>query len=551
MTVFRRLLVLFQARFFENDTVSPDGGFETNIWQVLGFLAAPGLFITYLFMPWYLRLATQHVDLAGQLALRMFRLFFPAFSFAVVGFATFFQWDKLLPDRRDFLILGSFPIRLRTLLGASVSALLLFLLMLTAAINLFPNILAPLLSLMLPEVRAAGYWRVAGSQIGATAGSSLFAFFAVAAFQGVLMNVTTPRVFRRMSPWIQAAGMSLMILSLVLYPVYAMMLPVAAMTRAPWLWYFPPIWFTGWYDLLLPPAQPLFASLGRLACLALAIAIGIFGLTWGLGFRRYYRRSLETDDSGIHKPGRTFFGRLQSSFEEKSIFRFTGSILARSAVHRLFLASYWSVGISIGMLTAVVVRNGKVGCSDDGLRSFPLLIVFFVVSGFRAAFQFPAELASNWLFRITEQNWAETARRASRARVLVNGLVPALLAFLPLEIAKWGVMTGLFHAVFQLASGAVLVEVLFWNFDKVPFTCSYFPGTINLALLAGIYIYGFTSYSFQMADLELALEGSPLRMALFFPAVTGVIVLFRRRQPTADAVRFDGNDPEIQTLDLS
>ncbi|MES1260992.1 MAG: hypothetical protein ABUS49_04580, partial [Acidobacteriota bacterium] len=87
MTPFRRLVHLFQARFFENDQISPDGGFETNIWQVLGFLATPGLFITYLFMPSFLRMATRHLDPATHWSLRIFRLFFPAFSFAVVGFA--------------------------------------------------------------------------------------------------------------------------------------------------------------------------------------------------------------------------------------------------------------------------------------------------------------------------------------------------------------------------------------------------------------------------------------------------------------------------------
>ncbi|MDQ1472072.1 MAG: hypothetical protein QOJ99_3552, partial [Bryobacterales bacterium] len=208
MTPFRRLLHLFQARFFEDDSASPDGGFETNIYQVLGFLATPGLFTTYLFMPWYFELATKPLNPAGHWALRIFRLFYPAFSFAVVGFATFFQWDKLFPDRRDFLILGSFPLRLRTVLAAKVAALCLFLLILIAAINFFPNLLAPLLSVAIPEVRRAGYLRLAGSQIGATAGASLFAFFAVAAFQGVLINVTSPRIFRRISPWIQGAGMS-------------------------------------------------------------------------------------------------------------------------------------------------------------------------------------------------------------------------------------------------------------------------------------------------------------------------------------------------------
>jgi len=550
-TPFRRLLELFQARFFENDTVSPDGGFETNIWQVMGFLAAPGFFITYLFMPQFLEMATKHLTGANYWALRMFRLFFPAFSFAVVGFATFFQWEKLFPDHRDFLILGSFPVRLRTLFAAKFSALCLFLLMLIAAINFFPNVLGPLLSLAIPDVRRAGFLRAVGAQVGSTAGASLFAFFAVAAFQGLMINLTSPRIFQRISPWIQMVGMSAMILALLMYPVYSMLLPVAAGTHAAWLWFFPPIWFTGLYDLLLQPSDPLFASLGRFGGASLGVAVGVFCVTWALGFRRHYRRTLEAEDTRGFKPSAGLFDRLPASAEEGAIFRFSGCILARSATHRLFLASYWSVGIAIGMLTTVTVTGGKIGLSPDGLRGFPLLVVFFVVSGFRAAFQFPAELASNWLFRITEERWAEKSRRASRKRVMASGLLPALLLFLPFEMWRWGSATGLFHMVFQLATGALLIEVLFWSFDKVPFTCSYFPGKVNLALLSGIYLYGFTEYSFGMSDLEAALERRLLRALLFFVAVAVVLALLWMRRPRASEVRFDGNEPDIQPLNLT
>ena len=358
-TPFRRLFELFQARFFENDTVSPDGGFETNIWQVLGFLAAPGVFITWLFMPQFLEMATKHLTEANYWGLRIFRLFFPAFSFSVVGFATFFQWEKLFPDRRDFLVLGSFPIPLRTILAAKISALCVFLLMLIGAIDFFPNVLGPLLSMAIPEVLNAGYLRAVAAQVGSTAGASLFAFFAVAALQGLLIDVTGPRVFRRISPFVQMAGMSLMILALLMFPVYSMLLPLAAHTHAAWLWFFPPIWFTGLYDLLLQPSDPLFASLGRFAGAALAIAVALFGVTWALGFRRHYRRTLEAEDSGLHPPRTSILARLRASTEERAIFRFSGSILARSAAHRLFLASYWSVGVAIGLLATVTVDNGQ------------------------------------------------------------------------------------------------------------------------------------------------------------------------------------------------
>jgi hypothetical protein len=115
-----------------------------------------------------------------------------------------------------------------------------------------------------------------------------------------------------------------------------------------------------------------------------------------------------------------------------------------------------------------------------------------VISGFRAVFQFPAELPANWLFRITESRWAEISRGVTRKRVLVSGLVPLLLLLLPLEIAFWGGWRVALYTLFQFAAGALLIELMFWTFDKVPFTCSYFPGRTNLSILFLLYFYGYT-----------------------------------------------------------
>ena len=46
------------------------------------------------------------------------------------------------------------------------------------------------------------------------------------------------------------------------------------------------------------------------------------------------------------------------------------------------------------------------------------------------------------------------------------------------------------------------MEIMFFGFRKVPFTCSHLPGKVNLVGLAVIYILGFTMYSSTMADLE-------------------------------------------------
>jgi hypothetical protein len=118
-------------------------------------------------------------------------------------------------------------------------------------------------------------------------------------------------------------------------------------------------------------------------------------------------------------------------------------------------------------------------------------------------------------------------------------------------MSLWGTGPGLFHMIFQMATGALLIELLFWNFDKVPFTCSYFPGKVSLALLAGIYLYGFTEYSFRMADLETTLDDRPWLGLLFLASVAAVLALLWRRNPGASEVRFDGNEPDIQTLNLT
>jgi hypothetical protein len=547
----RILLKIFQDRFFEDDTVSPGTGFETNIYQVVGFLMTVGFFVAYLTMPAFLELSFIKVHTpAGDWALRNFRLFFPALSFAVIGFTAVFQWDMLFPDRRDFLIMSLFPVPLREIFAAKFGALGLFLGMLIGALNVFPTLGAAFFCLFKTHDWGFGM-RLVSAQIAATAGAAIFAFLLVAAFQGMLINVTSPRIFRRISPWIQTFGMSLMILSVSTYPVYFLLLKPAAEARQPWLWFFPPVWFTGFYDILLPGGDPFFADLGRYAIAASAIILLCFCLTWAFGFKRHFRRTLESDNTLARRPVRSRLRALATSPEEWAIFAFCQKTLARSTKHRLFLATWLSIGISIGMFVALAVRNGKLEWSPEGVRTFPFLIAFFVISGFRTVFQFPADLACNWLLQITESRWSEMARRAARKSVLVSGLLPLLLAILPFEIFAAGLATGLMHLLFQLIAGALLIELMFWRFGKVPFTCSCFAGKTSLSILVALYLYGFTTYSFNMADLEKAFEGSAIWPVIVFAAAFAALAVLWRRTPAASEVIFDGSEPLIQTLDLN
>ena len=551
---FQLLLKLFRDRFLENDTVSPGGGFQTNIYQVLGILATLGIFVGYYVMPEFLALSLRPMTPQTDWALRSLRTFFPAYSFGVAGLAAMFYWDMLFPDRRDFLILAPFPIRLRELIAAKFLALVFFLLLLAAAVNVSPDFMI-LLSMLIPKLRGAGL-RLAAAQIAATGGASAFAFLMVAAGQGILINITSPRVFRRISPWIQMAGMSLMITMVLGFPVYSVFLRPAVEQRQFWLYLFPPVWFSGLYEMFLGGQNRFLASLGTLSIKMMALATLVIFVTWGFGFRRHFRRTLESEDEA-HRPRAWFVPNwsvpnwLVPSPPERAIFGFAGKTLARSQKHQFFLATYLSAGLAVALFFGVAIREGKIALSPGGARSVAFVLGFFVISGFRAVFQFPAELASNWLFRITEARWTEVSRNATRKLVLAIGLVPLLVLSLPLEVAAWDWSIVLEHSAVQLMAAAILVEALFWNFDKVPFTCSYFPGRTSLALLVVLYVYGITGYSFHMADLESAMERHWLVAVLFFAGSAVALLLAWRRHPAAAGVRFDGSEPVIQSLELN
>jgi hypothetical protein len=74
---------------------------------------------------------------------------------------------------------------------------------------------------------------------------------------------------------------------------------------------------------------------------------------------------------------------------------------------------------------------------------------------------------------------------------------------------------------------------------------------MNLVLLAVFYIYGFTSYSFNLADLEKFLEARLPGVLLVIAAAAIALAILWRRRPAATEVIFDGSEPLIQTLNLN
>jgi hypothetical protein len=497
----RTLIRLFFSRFFDKESLSPQGEPEANVTQTLGILAAPGAFAVILSLP----MSVLDWDLVAV------RCLFLSFSMIVMGFIVCFEWDALFLDRRDYQILLPLPVPLWKLFAAKAIALSLFLGLFLVGINFFSTMFWPVIE------ESRGVFGVIAAHLLVVVAGGLFAALAVASVQGLLLTTLPARVFRPVSVAVQTVLMALLVMLLFLSPLMAGGLQALIGDHSPFVHYFPIFWFAGFYERLRPAVRsPLLLSLGAFAIRALGYAAAVFVLTHLPGYRRHARKMIETPPANPSGPGRlrtTFNTAIDSVLlkdpVEQAIFHFIGQTIGRSLKHRLFLATYAGFGAALAILSF--------GPDHAGLLRLPLTLSFVLVSGLRAAFNFPAELGANWTFRISDTNHTRACLIAVRKWIVVCGIGPLFLLLAPVDLVFFPWPAALFHLFYGFTLSVLLVEAMFFGFQKIPFTCAYFPGKTNLVFLSVMYVFGFSLYSRFMASLESRVIQEPMAAAAFFP----------------------------------
>jgi hypothetical protein len=538
--IFPALVRHFFGRFFDKESLSPEGEPEAGVVQTLGILAAPGAFFVLLFRP---------LDFTGWNLVAV-RFLFVTFSMIVMGFIMVFEWDALFPDRRDYQILTPQPLRLTTLFLARTTALALFLAIFLADVNFFGTLFWPGIDAR-PNTLA-----VIGSHMIAVLAGGLFAALAMAAIQGVLVTILRGDLYRRVSVGLQTLLMALLVMLLFLSPLAGSRMQWLAEHRPGYLYLFPGYWFTGFYETLLPATRSLvLRDLGGFAVRALGWVGAIFVLTYLPGYRGHSRRALESPRPDAAGPGplRRWVSRVLERTVlrhpvERGVYRFITQTITRSLKHRLFLAVYGGFGAA---MTVVSLAAGRAGLFD-----LPFMLSFILISGLRAAFNFPSELAANWAFQLTETRGITPYLEATRKWIVIGGVLPLFLLLLPMEAARFAWPIALFHTAFGVTVSIVLVELMFLGFRKAPFTCAHFPGKVNLVLLGVIYVFGFTTYSGTMARLEAFLERRPASALVFFvlAAATRYAMAHLGRRvlgPQAVLDYDDPADPVVRTLGIA
>jgi hypothetical protein len=538
--VFRVLVRHFFDRFFDKESISPQGEPEAGVIQTLGIMAVPGAFFVLLFRP----LTLLGWDLVAV------RYMFVLYSMVVMGFIMVFEWDALFPDRRDYQILTPAPIRLSTVFLAKVAALGIFLGIFLLDINFFGFLFWPGVD------GGKNAFDILRAHVIAVLAGGLFAALAVSALQGLLITFLPGRAYRRVSVALQTLLMAALVMLFFLIPLISFGTRYLIERNSPILYWFPGYWFIGFYEQLRPTVHDArLASLGNFATAGLLVAAAVFLLAYLPGYRRHARRAVETLEPGASGPGRlrVWFAAVLSrtilrSPVQHAVFHFITESITRSVKHRLFLATYGGFGAAVAILS--------LGGGRTGLLTLPLSLSFVLVSGLRAAFNFPSELQANWAFQISELSPVEEYLSATRKWMVACAILPLFLLLAPVEFVSFPPAAALFHLAYGITLSILLMELMLVGFHKVPFTCAHFPGKVNLVFLGVLYIFGFTMYSRTMARFEQWLtQSAAAELAFFAGAAAILLALFRWRDlslaETGALDYEDAADPTVRTLDLT
>jgi hypothetical protein len=566
---FPRLVQHFLARMVRGSDSAT--GFELGIGPLLGLLAAPGAFQCFVMLDKYSSLLNY---LRGRLREDLFsssapdKYMFLSIAMAITGIVTVVKWDQILPDTQDYLNLAPLPIRPRNILLANAAAIAIAALVLAVAVNCVSLVLFPMFVSSAAQPASIGVLDFMASHALCVILASLFAFCAVFAILGTLAALLPRETFRASSAWLRGVIVVAFIGLLLTGFAGPALIRRLELTPHSAVRLLPPMWYLGLYQSIQHRATPQLASLTPLAGIALAVAFGLMLLSYGFSYRRRFAGVLE----GGRRPGSQYglgfalafldcFSARESGFQRAS-YRFVIRALLRNEAQRFCI----SVSVALGWLLAV--QSASAGLTprphppawppEVSLLAAPLMTAYLLVLGLRLAFELPAALPANWIFRSTlpclEHETVGIGRRVMLAFLTPLVLLPSLVLF------SWraGFRAATLHALYVLALSLCLIEILLSGYRKIPFTC-LMPGfRENLLLRCLLQLLGFIAFTRGGAGLEHWMLLDPVRFLLVPVAMAAAYFWNQKRLRDARGageleigLSFDsGLTPAIQRLRL-
>jgi hypothetical protein len=571
----------FLRRFLENDLISPEADRSQLLAVVGAALFSITLLIT-LFMSFaYIGLARTPSQLA--LAALNDRYFYISLSMVVSALLAVAQWDSLVVDVRDAAILEPLPVKPTTIRRAKLAAVAILGAAAAVLVNVMPTLVFPWLLVFHTRLPVSAMVALAVTHAVVTVAAAAFAYVAVIAARETLAVILRPGLLATISPLVQGLLIVALGSALLLIPPSSDRIAQRVLSERHAM--VPSMWFLGVYETIAgdivrhaprSPAlrprvlaaesaaaaaydrrKPQFDALARRAAAASWLVVLVAAAAYSWNARRFpsaapvhSRRGWRW--SGGHRLARLVIAPGQTT---RAGFFFTLAVLWRSNLHRLTLACAGAAGVAAAVVTLSGLELEDVSSAGDvptGVFAIQPMFYGALLVAFRHGIRVPAELRANWAFQLAWRDRTRDFLAGVRRAALVGVVIPALLAVLPLFSYFFGLPLALAHAALGFAGAVVVLEVLLFSYEKVPFTCTYVPNE-NLKAFGIPYVVSFLIGASIFAGMERAALQHPmtwLRLVGMLIVITVALRVASLRRTSTPPVDFDEAPATTQRLGL-
>jgi hypothetical protein len=463
----RALCRAFLARFFESENTAGRGDLRDSFFWIIAALATPGLLLP-IYQQFHWNDVANRFGLDAVAAYALFdKTIYLTWTFVAIGFLSAVVWPALLLERRDGWILGSLPVRARSVILGKLGALAAYIGLISAGMHAGSSLLFG--SLLGSLVDWPAMLRGILAHFVASFGMSVFIFTAVTALASTALALVGPRHFPRVSTVLQLVLVGVVASALLLLPALAATgrgLAGDGTNITRWMLSAPPIWFLALGETLSGTNNPVMNELAWNAIASLLVTISIIGATFPVaGFRAI--RSV-SDPLGAAPRGLTrvlshlstrVFSRTSPS---QGAVQFALATLGRVNGHRLVMT------MAVGLGLVVVVPAVLVWIPSDmaahptrpslTLLAAPLVLTYFAQAGLRIALALPSTLSARWLFSSAPTPMFY-GREAARGLLLGLGVAPPMLAAAIAWSAMWGPAVVIPNLIVMAVAGWLLAEI--------------------------------------------------------------------------------------------
>jgi hypothetical protein len=519
----RALFGVFFARFFESETTVGPSDLRQSLLWLIGCLAAPGVFWGFWQSFRWQLIAMMHGEEALRLAVLFDKTLYLSFTAIAIGLVACVAWPSLVIDRRDALILGVWPVRLRSIVLGKLAALAAYIGIIAGGMHAGS---ALMFGTLLGAGSPIGTARATLGHFVSAVAISLFVFGGIAALATVTLAIAGPRRFQRLSGALQIACVAIVTTGLVLLPAISgstvrTIRGDAAQTL-------------GAVIVVLLAAYPIACRRVLAATSGRAVAAS-----------RPWSRTLGT---AVVR----WLARVPST---RATLQFIVATIGRIQSHRLMLAIAMGIALTI-CVPVLLAALSPVSTREPGAMVVPLLaigptLMFFAAAGLRVAMAMPAELPARWLFASAPMP-AGAGRTAARRLMWLAAVAPGAVITAVIATALWHFGWALVAAAAVAAAGALLTEIHLWGFVGVPCARPLAPGSAKMQSRWPLYMTGLYLISVLLPTfIAGAHDGRPIAWLLVLIVPLAIAARLGSERAAAVNAVSELDEDSLLLLDLS